>query len=117
MRGANKRNMRDLTDAYWSKYWDAFPYYPHQLTWYRKLAPSGEYSILDLPKLKKNRFYPKEFNFYTGCPKAWNKMFHIRPVRRENKYWAKMACTLDLDLMYLAEEKCYPNYKMHVYYY
>lgn len=120
MRGNNKRGLRQLADVYWSEYWDNYPYFTHQ----RGCAygvfrrnHNKPYGQLKNPKLRKASFYPKEYNFYSGCPKEWNKIFHIRPIRAANHHWAHMACTLDEDLIYLAEEKYYPNYKMHIYYY
>lgn len=113
----DKKSLRQQTDYYWKKYWEHHPYYPHQVTWFKVYSFKGNYGKLDSPKLKKKRFYPKEYNYYKGCPKYWNKLHHIRPIRKENKYWAKMSCTLDEDLIYLAEERFYPQYKMHIYYY
>jgi hypothetical protein len=69
------------------------------------------------PKLKRNTQHPKDWKWYKRCPKEWNKTFHIRPIRAQETKWKKECMTFDEDLLYLAEERFYPRYKHHVYYY
>lgn len=116
---ANKKDLKYLIDSYWKNYWDNYPYFHHQrirFGGYFNRRYSRPHRELKNPKLKKNVFYAKEYALYNSCPKWFNKLHHIRPCRRQDKLFARQSMTLDDDLIYLAEERYYPDYKLHVYY-
>ena len=119
----DKRTFRQQAEAYWNEYWKDYPYYEHT----RVSISFNGYS--DKPrerKLKKSQFYPKEYAMMSGCPSAWNTMFHIRPCRRQSKKMTEASYVRGSRITnivdqgywaYMAEERYYPAYKMHVYYY
>ena len=51
-------------------------------------------------------------NLYNSCPKDWNKMFHTRPHRANEK---RKLHTVDLDNM--GEHISFPHYKRPHHYY
>lgn len=52
------------------------------------------------------------WHFYASCPKAWNKMFHTRPLRRREKKVLK-----EIDLNNRGEEVSFQSYKKPHHYY
>lgn len=121
MRKQTKRNFRQQWEHYWNEDHKKYPKYEHH-RWacffrdYEKVeivpglwgwvTKGGKKEWLDrgcpsypeYPKLKKKRYYPKEFNPYSKCPKAWNKMFHIRPCRRKwKKFCADASRLIEVD--------------------
>jgi hypothetical protein len=117
----DKRTLRQLSDFYWSEYWDTFPHYVHDFLYSNPLAKRT-----GLPydrKLKKDFFYPKEYACYRRMPSDWNKLFHRRPFRRHSKHmtdqsYVRCSGTENIEYWaYLAEERFKPNYKRTIYYY
>lgn len=60
-----------------------------------------------------NNKYKIKHNLYNSCPKAWNKLFHIKPLRRNNHY---LCYQLKHDPA-IADGITYPlSHRPHVYY-
>lgn len=118
-----KKDKRDLHKKYSMQYdaWDAsYPHYEHE-AWHKRYkkpyvtkeekiggytfkvlddSPRRIYweytqpSYKDKPKVKRNVQTIDDYRWYGSCPKAWNKLYHIRPVRRKWKQWVKAASRL-----------------------
>ncbi len=113
----NKKTIRQLSDMYYSNFWHAFPHWPHQcyVKCYTK-SPNYSWNTLEelfykptiddrdyywkyrgdpsypiLPKVRKKHFTIRDYHWYRSCPKEWNKLMHIRPVRREWKNFCRVA--------------------------
>lgn len=82
------------------KYWDNYHHNHDRPTIWPKM-----------PKLRKKQFYPRDYQWYKTCPKAWNKLQHIRPVRREWKHFCYLVRELQM-----SEGIPYPSDKRHIYY-
>ncbi len=141
------RKIRDRQKQYWSDHWQSYPHYPHQCWSKRYKKPhvtriekigNYEFKILDpspryvywiykgdpsypqLPKIKKKQFHITDFNLYRTCPKAWNKIMHIRPNRREWSRFCYHASNLNYFYYHLVagvDGMPYPSDKKHIYYF
>lgn len=153
-----KRSKKEQIELNSQEYWDTYPHYPHQawkrkykkLVTYKKELWEGHSCLLvdrkkskiyweytkpsypQRPKRKRHYYLPGGFFPQLNCcPKAWNKLMHIRPNRRKwKRYCQKVTVSLqsywydfgaDVEFMFIdyhpSEGIPYPSGKKHVYYY
>lgn len=106
-----KKNKSSRYKTYWreANYWDKEPLYEHE-AWVRyhtksackhmyfKYIPPLAIPGLPLkPKRKRHNENLDEFRWFGRCPKYWNKLHHIRPVRRKWKRWLQLAGQLNYE--------------------
>lgn len=120
-RKKDHKTVKQKNDLHWSAWWDKYPHYPHDCysAFWIKPVIYEEIELLDgfkckvvdkkltkkgytyrppsypeVPKRRKKEFHPLDYNLYGCCPKWWNKLFHIRPVRRKWKKYCVDASRL-----------------------
>ena len=116
-RDKQKKDFKYLHKRFWS---DAYEIG-------RELRESGinQWGIAnDLSKkCKKHQLTVTDFSMYSGCPKEWNKTYHIRPHRRASqalcRAYERHNYTLSRDNISdetRLESKMWLKYLHHVYY-
>lgn len=83
---SRKKDFKTEYELYWDRYWaDRRNFWVRYRTGKREFLQDRKAG----PKLKRNKFYPKEYNMYNKDPKWWRKCFDIRPKRARSKRYTK----------------------------
>ena len=105
---------RVISDTLWKKTWDRYKYGILMGNWelWQPYGGREHWNALSaIPVRHRRALFHK--HIFSGCPRRWNKLFHIRPHRRANKKLCRQIRTN----IEQADGLPYPlSHKPHIYY-